>query len=260
MGIEIEKKYLVSPENAAELVSRARSARLLAQVYADVSTFEFVSAASGEGRIEMKTKFGGVECKSYLPDSILDSMSVQHAGVSNTGRESAFQTRYEVRIRREIDIDPVVETPIGSIETTLAIKGPKVGGKGFEYETKLDANEHLSRLVEGIFAAGEKKIEKIRYLVPSPIGTIEMDRFRGDLTGLTIAEIEFASESDFAAAGLPGFAARDVTEDKRFSNANLAFMTPAQKKSLVAVADSIRRVRGNADEPLSRVGNARMGL
>ena len=64
-------------------------------------------------------------------------------------------------------------------------------------------------------------VEKIRYLVPAGNGLYwEVDVFGGELTGLTVAEIELPSAD--TAFDLPPFIAREVTGDPAYYNSALA--------------------------------------
>jgi adenylate cyclase len=78
--------------------------------------------------------------------------------------------------------------------------------------------ERLWPLTEG------RRIEKVRHLIPAgPPGlVIELDVYGGDLAGLVVAEIEFASEADAGAFAPPAWLGPDVTGDARFKNQRLA--------------------------------------
>ena len=74
--------------------------------------------------------------------------------------------------------------------------------------------EHLREKADG------QIIVKTRYLIPIENGrTIELDIFHGCLTGLVFAEIEFESEEEAAAYVMPDWFDKDVTFDRRYSNA-----------------------------------------
>ena len=77
--------------------------------------------------------------------------------------------------------------------------------------------ERLWPLTEG------RRIEKTRYEIEADGGlTIELDVYAGALTGLVVAEVEFASEDDADAFAPPSWIGREVTEDKRYKNQRLA--------------------------------------
>ena len=72
------------------------------------------------------------------------------------------------------------------------------------------------------FTAG-RRLEKTRYVIPgSGELTIELDVYSGGLSGLIVAEVEFASE-DAADAFQPSeWFGSEVTDDGRFKNQQLA--------------------------------------
>lgn len=63
-----------------------------------------------------------------------------------------------------------------------------------------------------------KRIEKTRY----QIGDMEVDVYKGNLTGLIIAEKEFGSEEESVQFMLPEWVGEEVTNDERYKNKNLA--------------------------------------
>lgn len=54
------------------------------------------------------------------------------------------------------------------------------------------------------------------------IGRYSIDVFEGDLSGLVLAETEFASEDEMRAHPMPGFAVREVSDDVRYTGGRLA--------------------------------------
>ena len=108
----------------------------------------------------------------------------------------------EVRVRR-----------IGD-ELWLTVKG--TGGLArVEEEVRLSREqfESLWPLTEG------RRIEKTRHTLP---GGVEVDVYDGSLTGLVVAEIEFASEEESAAFEPPDWFGAEVTDDPRYKNRALA--------------------------------------
>jgi len=108
----------------------------------------------------------------------------------------------EVRVRR-----------IGD-ELWLTVKG--TGGLArVEEELRLSGEqfESLWPLTEG------RRIEKTRHTLP---GGVEVDVYDGSLTGLVVAEIEFASEEESAAFDPPDWFGAEVTDDPRYKNRALA--------------------------------------
>jgi adenylate cyclase len=102
-------------------------------------------------------------------------------------------------------------------EATLTIKATAHGFTRLEYEYPIpakDADEILDRLCE------RPLIEKMRYKVDHAGATWEIDEFRGENDGLIIAEIELEREDE--SVELPEWAGREVTDDPRYLNVNLA--------------------------------------
>lgn len=67
-----------------------------------------------------------------------------------------------------------------------------------------------------------KRVEKTRYEIPHDEGIIELDIYKGQLAGLISAEMEFKSEDESNKFTAPIWFGKEVTEDKRFKNQNLA--------------------------------------
>jgi len=67
-----------------------------------------------------------------------------------------------------------------------------------------------------------QRVEKARYRVPFAEYIIELDVFAGDLDGLVMAEVEFASSDALRAFEQPAWFGREVTDDSRYTNASLA--------------------------------------
>ena len=71
-------------------------------------------------------------------------------------------------------------------------------------------------------------IEKTRYIIPINGYIFEIDHFHnltGEFKNLVTAEVEFSSEKnlmDFNKIELPSFIVKELTGDKKFSNANLS--------------------------------------
>ena len=101
----------------------------------------------------------------------------------------------------------------------LTIKGPSPDGglSRYEFEKEITAEEAaqlFSLCQPGI-------IDKRRYLVAAADGhTFEVDEFYGDNQGLVVAEVELAAPDEHYAK--PPFIGKEVTADRRYSNAHLA--------------------------------------
>jgi CYTH domain-containing protein/predicted NUDIX family NTP pyrophosphohydrolase len=119
------------------------------------------------------------------------------------------ETEPEVRLRRRGE------------RTLLTIKS--AGGlERIEEEIELDERtfDALWPLTEG------RRIEKTRHLIAHGERTIELDVYEGDLDGLVVAEVEFASKAASRAFDPPPWLGEDVTEDGRYKNRNLAVDGP----------------------------------
>jgi CYTH domain-containing protein len=65
-------------------------------------------------------------------------------------------------------------------------------------------------------------LRKRRFRVSSEGRNFTLDRFEGPLAGLTLAEIEVASEADLRALAQPAWTVREVSDDPRYQGAALA--------------------------------------
>ena len=99
----------------------------------------------------------------------------------------------------------------------LTLKGASQGisRREFEYEVPLDdAEAMLAELVTG------PVVDKVRHLVGVGAHTWEVDVFAGDNAPLVMAEVELGGPDEPFVR--PEWAGRDVSEDPRYYNANLA--------------------------------------
>lgn len=100
----------------------------------------------------------------------------------------------------------------------LTIKGvaDEEGVSRYEWEKEIPVNEaqELMQLCEpGV-------IDKVRYLVKCGTHVFEVDEFRGENTGLILAEVELqAAAEDFER---PEWLGEEVTGDKRYYNSMLS--------------------------------------
>lgn len=93
--------------------------------------------------------------------------------------------------------------------------GSDSGASRFEWEKEIPVEEvrELLKICEpGV-------IDKTRYLVPAGKHTFEVDEFYGDNEGLTVAEVELASESEEFIK--PEWLGEEVTGDVRYYNSML---------------------------------------
>lgn len=98
----------------------------------------------------------------------------------------------------------------------MTVKGLTKGATRLEYEYEIpakDADELLELLCE------QPIIDKHRFKVPMDGFVWEIDEFHGENEGLTVAEIELASEDQ--TFNKPDWIGEEVTGDPRFYNSNL---------------------------------------
>jgi CYTH domain-containing protein len=110
-----------------------------------------------------------------------------------------------------------VRVRIAGDEALLTIKGPTSGTRRLEFEYTIpidDARMMLNQL------CGGRIVEKTRYREVHDGGAWEIDIFHGDNTGLVMAEIELPEIGvEFT---LPAWASREVSDEFRYANSNLA--------------------------------------
>lgn len=74
-------------------------------------------------------------------------------------------------------------------------------------------------------------IAKTRYLMPWDDFLLEIDAYEGSLNSLLICEIEYPSTESVQLVELPSWLGKEITDDIRYSNRNLAFYgIPKTKK------------------------------
>jgi adenylate cyclase len=114
------------------------------------------------------------------------------------------------------DLERTVRVRIAGEQAFLTIKGASRGAvrAEFEYEIPLKDAEQLLKLSDG------PVVEKIRYILDHKGLTWEVDEFLGENQGLVVAEVELTSESQTFEK--PDWVGREVTEDLRYFNSNLA--------------------------------------
>lgn len=119
---------------------------------------------------------------------------------------------YTFRVRHTIPS----EDDHGTRPYLVTLKGPRVRNSRFEVEHEIPA-EHGKQLLR----ISPTKILKRRYTLISEQEMWVIDVFRERLEGLVIAEIE-TSKHVINTIKRPQWAGREVTEDSRFANENLA--------------------------------------
>ena len=111
----------------------------------------------------------------------------------------------EVRLRRK-----------GDHRLLTAKRGSGLSRDEAEVELEPDAFESLWTLTEG------RRLHKRRHVIPHGELKIEVDVYAGDLDGLVVAEVEFASEDEARRFEPPGWVGQEVTGDERYLNETLA--------------------------------------
>ncbi|MDB5137697.1 MAG: hypothetical protein JWP37_4300 [Mucilaginibacter sp.] len=96
----------------------------------------------------------------------------------------------------------------------LKSKVSEITRKEFEYEIPLEDGIEILNLFT------KNGTEKVRYRIPFKGKIWEVDVFLGDNTGLVVAEIELISEDE--EFEVPGWITKEVTDDGRYANSNLA--------------------------------------
>ena len=98
----------------------------------------------------------------------------------------------------------------------LTIKGKQIGITKSEYEYEVPLEDVVQMML-----LCSVKLEKIRFETNAGNGLVwEIDIFKGSNTGLIIAEIELSNENE--KFEIPQWLGKDVSEDLRFANSNLA--------------------------------------
>lgn len=72
------------------------------------------------------------------------------------------------------------------------------------------------------FMTEGRRLEKIRYKIPSHGNTIEVNIYCGKLEQLVVAEVEFSNYEERDSFIPPDWLGKEVTDDQRYDNFNLA--------------------------------------
>ena len=78
-----------------------------------------------------------------------------------------------------------------------------------------------------------RTIVKHRYKVPVGKYLAEVDKYLGDLEGLLVVEVEFNSLEDANNFEVPNWFGKEITEDLRYKNDNLAIATKEEVGELL---------------------------
>lgn len=113
-----------------------------------------------------------------------------------------------------LSTDPVVRIRQDGHRWFLTAKGPKKNGIGIEIEKTIDPNTAWN-----VFQTADAgMIDKTRVEIHHEEILIEIDHFHGQLEGLVIIEVENMPEN----WNKPHWFGEEITNDHRYSNANLA--------------------------------------
>ena len=114
------------------------------------------------------------------------------------------------------DPERTVRVRLAGEKAWLTIKGRAHGPSRAEFEYRIpiaDVQELLQMCLSPL-------VEKTRHRVPFGGRTWEVDVFAGANRGLVLAEVELDAAE--AAVTLPSWLGKEVTDDHRYANANLA--------------------------------------
>lgn len=111
------------------------------------------------------------------------------------------------------DPDSTVRIRIYGEKAFLTVKSRNRGSVRGEWEYEIAPADAVEMMDQ---CNVSDRIEKIRY----KSGRWEIDVFKGALSGLILAEIELTDENE--PISLPDFVGKEVTNDPRFYNSNLA--------------------------------------
>lgn len=144
--------------------------------------------------------------RKFLVAAVPDGVRLQDGVAIDQGYLAVGEDGAEVRLRRA-----------GARLMLTAKSG--AGLVRAESEIELDDGQF-----EALWPATEgRRIEKTRTVIPLGGGlAIELDVYRGALSGLIVAEVEFPSVDAANAFELPTWFGAEVTDDARYKNRRLA--------------------------------------
>jgi len=127
--------------------------------------------------------------------------------------------------------DPVIRARKDNDEYYLTVKGKGLlAREELNLELSKEAFDNLMKKTDNAI------IEKTRYLIPYTYYsvtkmsdchvTIELDVFKGRLSGLIMVEVEFDSTEDAREFVSPSWFKKEVTSDSRYQNANMIDVNP----------------------------------
>jgi adenylate cyclase len=146
--------------------------------------------------IELERKFLVPEAPPYLERCRWEPIEQAYLAVTDDG--------WEFRVRR-----------IGD-GTVLTVKHG-AGERRVEEEVDIPEGQFQS-----LWSLTDRRLSKRRHYVVDGDSMIEVDVYEGSLEGLVVAEVEFESQREADAFQPPDWFAEEVTEDRRYSNQQLA--------------------------------------
>ena len=96
----------------------------------------------------------------------------------------------------------------------------KTGSGKVRAETNIEISKELFDALWHLTKG--RRLEKTRYEIPYKGRTIQLDIYHGKLRGLITCEVEFDSEKECDKFEPPNWFGKEVTENKNYSNKNLA--------------------------------------
>lgn len=193
MAKEIERKFLIEKNEFLKMTEHVKGVDIN-QGY--LSTGE-------KGRVEFLKKDGKYFVKVEAEDKVYKT-GLSEEQFKELGDGLSIGEDDEVRLRRKGDKYLMTVKSGGTLERE-------------EYET-LISSAQFKKLWP---ATSGRTIKKTRYDVPYKGKTIELDEYHGKDKGFFTAEIEL-SEGESETFKKPNWLEKEVTEDKRYKNKNLA--------------------------------------
>ena len=143
--------------------------------------------------------------RKFLVDRLPDALDERSGATIRQGYLISAANGTEVRIRqKQARFFQTIKAGEGLTRTEI------------EIELSQDQFQQLWPYTEG------RRVSKIRYTLPLGNHVAELDRFEGDLAGLVLVEVEFASVDASRQFSPPDWFGVDVTEDSRYKNKALA--------------------------------------
>ena len=200
---ELEKKYLVSDVNVLNTTFKTQS---IEQYYFDLNQLH----------LELNWATQNLILHTAVFDIAIPFQESDKATLEALWKEGHFPTDGVIRLRKLDD------------DWFLTLKGPATekGSLEFEPAFPLDGRVLTNLAVGSVF--------KTRHLIQEGTYLWEVDVFSGPLDGLVLAEIENRKYTVFPPNPLPDWVGTDVTNDHRYKNNNLAFLTPSESSTFLS--------------------------